>query len=132
MREAASYGIVDRRLLFDRYLNRMSHKGMALYLFLILAADREGRSFYGDRSIAETLNLSPADIDGARRELIDAGLIDYRRPYFWVKTLSASRIRSCSTAKSSGSCRPTSEPKPIRGIVPAGLKQLIKSLEENQ
>jgi hypothetical protein len=132
MREAASYGIVDRRLLFDRYVHRMSHKGMALYLFLILAADREGRSFYGDRSIASILKLSPLELEEARKELIDAGLADYRRPYFWVKTLTTSLPRSRPAAGSAGTRRPASEPEPLRGIVPAGLKLLIKSLEDGR
>lgn len=132
MREAKSYGIVDRRLLFDRYLNRMSHEGMALYLFLILAADRDGRSFYGDRSIEEILRLTPSDLSEARSELVEAGLVDYRRPYFWVKTLSAPRPQSRSVKKDTGVCRPASEPQPIRGIVPAGLRLLIRSMEEGR
>lgn len=131
MREASSYGIVDRKLLSDRYLNRMSHKGMALYLFLILAADREGRSFYGDRSIEEILKMSSSDLAEARTELVEAGLVDYRRPYFWVKTLSSPRSQRQAVTKSPDICRPASEPEPIRGIVPVGLKLLIKSLEEN-
>lgn len=132
MREAKSYGIVDRRLLFDRYLNRMSHKGMALYLFLILAADREGRSFYSDRSIEEILRMSSSDLAEAGTELVEAGLVDYRRPYFWVKTLSTPRSQRRAVTKSPDIRHPASEPQPICGIVPAGLKLLIKSLEENR
>lgn len=131
MREAHSYGIVDRRLLFDRYLHRMSHEGAVLYLFLVLAADRDGRSFYGDRSIGEILRLSPAVLDGARSELIKAGLVDYRRPYFWIKTLSRPKPTSRSATEQimvSRSC--IGELQPIRGMVPAGLRALLKSMEE--
>lgn len=133
MRHASSYGIVDRRLLFDRYLHRMSHEGMALYLFLILAADREGRSYYGDRSIAEILQLSSSGLTQARSELIEAGLIDYRRPNWWVKNLSQPAkplrrpiVQPCAHSRSSDDLQP------IRGIVPAGLRALLQSMEEKR
>ncbi len=133
MRQASSYGIVDRRLLFDRHLHRMSHKGMVLYLFLVLAADREGRSYYSDRSVGEILRLSPTMLDGARSELIKAGLIDYRRPYWWVKTLSRPRP-VCHPAAGHGavSRQYGSELRPIRGVVPDGLNILLKSIEEKR
>lgn len=105
---------------------------MALYLFLILAADREGRSFYSDRSIEEIMQMSSSDLAEARTGLVEAGLVDYRGPYFWVKTLSSPRFRNRSITKSPVICRPVSEPEPIRGIVPAGLKLLIKSLEDKR
>lgn len=134
MRQASSYGIVDRRLLFDRYLHQMSHKGTALYLFLVLAADRNGRSYYSDRSIGEILRLSPSDISGARTELIGAGLIDYQRPNWLVKNLSrpgmpprqGTVIQSCAPLRSPG------ELQPVRGIVPDGLRMLLKSMEEQK
>lgn len=127
MRHATSYGIVDRKLLFDRYLHRMSLEGMALYLFLVLAADREGRSYYGNRTIGEILRLSPVSLAAARAGLIAAGLIVYRAPNWWVKGLSLpspfSEDRSRAFPSSS------SEFTPTRGIVPDGLKSLLRSLE---
>lgn len=131
MREASSYGIVDRKLLFDRYLNRMSHKGAALYLFLVLAADRDGRSYYSDRSIGEILCLAPTVLAGARSELIKAGLIDYRRPDWWVKTLSQPKpVCRPEVGHDVVSRQYGGELKPIRGIVPEGLRTLLKSMEE--
>jgi hypothetical protein len=139
MRHAASYGIVDRKLLFDRYLHRMSLKGMALYLFLALAADREGRSYYGDRSIAEILRFSLSELAAARGELIAADLVDYRAPYWWVRSLSAPmpQSRQCNhrsieplpVSRPSSTDRPPCDPVPIRGMVPEALKALILSLE---
>lgn len=131
MRHAASYGIVDRKLLFDRHLHRMSLEGIALYLFLVLAADREGRSYYGDRSIGEILRFSPDELIAARAELIAAGLIAYRTPNWWVKGFSSlaqppplPAHRPCASSRLSG------EPAPIRGAVPEALRELIRSLEE--
>lgn len=126
MRHAASYGIVDRQLLFGRYLHRMSLEGMALYLFLVLAADREGRSYYGDRSIGEILRLPPAALSCARGELVSLGLVAHRAPNWWVKELSAAAAPSC---RSKASGVGPDAPVPIRGAVPDALRALIRSLE---
>lgn len=132
MRQAVSYGIVDRKLLFDRYLQRMSHKGMALYLFLVLAADRDGRSYYGDRTIGEILRLSPSELAHARSELIGAGLIGYQRPNWRGETLShpARRLSQRPAPRPCADTRPSDEPRPICGLVPEGLKALLNSMEE--
>lgn len=129
MRSAASYGIVDRRLLFDRHLHRMSLEGMALYLFLVLAADREGRSYYGDRSIGEILRLSLPDLAAARADLIRAGLIRYQRPNWWVKGFSSRAQPPPSEHRPCAAPRHSHEPLPIRGVVPGALRDLIRTLE---
>ena len=53
---------------------------MILYLFLVVVGDRQGRSFYSDRSITEILRLSAPQLYHAREQLISEGLISYRRP----------------------------------------------------
>lgn len=152
MRYAVSYGIVDRRLLFDRYLHRMSLEGMAVYLFLVIAADKEGKSYYRDSSIADILRLSPSSIASARAQLFAAGLIDYRAPNWWLKNLRAPSPGECQTTPSSRVAgqvrsrtafgassplqhseeqqRPSGDLRAVRGIVPEALKALIRSLEE--
>lgn len=90
MRRAKNYGIVDCQLLHGRYLHRMSPEAMAFYLFLTVVSDREGRSYYGDRTIQEILRFTPAQYEGALEGLISLKLVDYRRPYFWLKNLEVS------------------------------------------
>ena len=91
MRWARSYSIIDHQILHGRYLHRLSHEAMALYLFLVVVGDRQGRSFYADRSITEILRLSGPRLHQAREELIQEGLISYRRPYWEVKNLPQRR-----------------------------------------
>jgi hypothetical protein len=64
---------------------------MILYLFLVVVGDRQGRSFYSDRSITEILRLSGPKLQHAREELISEGLISYRRPYWELKNLTQRR-----------------------------------------
>src|SRR4030066_1060250 len=82
MRWARSYSIIDHQILHGRYLHRLSHESMILYLFLVVVGDRQGRSFYSERSIMEILRLSGPTLNHAREELISEGLISYRRHYW--------------------------------------------------
>lgn len=129
MRQARSYSIVDHRLLHGGFLARLSHVALSLYLFLCVVGDRDGRSFYGDRSICEILRLAFDDIARARAELIRAGLIDYRSPYWRVRSLTKPAGVSCAHAIiPKPSPRASCEFSPVRGVVPEGLKALLQSL----
>lgn len=144
MREARSYSIVDHRLLHGGYLGRLSHTALALYLFLVVVGDREGRSFYSDASAGAILRLSGPALADARQELIASALIRYRRPYWWVESLTHARSlvsapRPCVSVPVSHredlpadrqSRLPCQAPMPIRGIVPKALRDIIRSLEE--
>lgn len=130
MRQAKSYSIVDHELLRGGFLARLSHVALALYLFLCVVGDRDGRSFYGDRSICEILRLSFDDIARARDDLISVGLIDYRSPYWQVKSLTKPAGVSCAPAiPPKSSPRASCEFSPIRGVVPEALKALLQSLD---
>jgi hypothetical protein len=87
MRRARSYSIVDHELLHGGYLHRLSHQALALYLFLVVVGDREGKSYYAERTIASILRLSDVQLTAATDQLIDLSLIEYRRPYWWVRSL---------------------------------------------
>lgn len=86
-RFAKSYSIVDHQLLHGGYLSRMTHEAMVLYLFLVVVGDKEGRSFYADKTIMGLLRLSASQLDSARKQLLSENLIGYHRPYFWVKNI---------------------------------------------
>jgi hypothetical protein len=104
MRWAKSYSIVDHQLLHGGYLHRLSQAAMSLYLFLVVVGDRQGRSFYSEVSIMEILRLPEEAFTAARLQLLQEGLIDYRRPHWWVKTLTqqprASRPQTAASARS--------------------------------
>jgi hypothetical protein len=70
MRWAQSYSIIDHQIFQGRYLHRLSHESMILYLFLVVVGDRQGRSFYADRSITEILRFSVSALHEAREELV--------------------------------------------------------------
>lgn len=88
VRWAKSYSIIDHEFLHQGYFKSLSLEAMALYFFLVVVGDRDGRSYYAERSIADSLRLSPEKFQRALSDLMLLGLIDFRRPYFWVKNLS--------------------------------------------
>jgi replication initiation and membrane attachment protein DnaB len=73
-----SFAWIDHRLMRDGYLPIMTHEDLGLYLFLILAADRNGVSFYRKEKICDTLSLSFQQFEIARDRLIDLNLIAYQ------------------------------------------------------
>ena len=75
-----SFAWVDHRLLRNGFLPLLTHQDQALYLFLVLAADRHGVSFYRKEKICDILGLSLADFEIARDRLIDLKLIAFE-PY---------------------------------------------------
>ena len=73
-----SFAWIDHRLMRDGYLPIMTHEDLGLYLFLTLAADRNGVSFYRKEKICDTLSLSFQQFEIARDRLVDLNLIAYQ------------------------------------------------------
>ena len=80
---------LDQRLVRDRYIERFSHQGAALYLFLVTVADGEGLSYYSDPSVMKRLSMSETALREARENLIRLGLIAYEKPLYQVLPLDS-------------------------------------------
>ena len=75
-----SFAWLDHRLLRNGFLRIMTHPDHSLYLFLVLAADRHGVSFYRQEKICDALGLDFSRFRQARRRLIDLNVIAFA-PY---------------------------------------------------
>jgi hypothetical protein len=73
------------------HLEELTLEEMALLLFLHLAADATGCSFWADASIARKLGLPEAAISDARRGLVAKGLVAYRYPHSQVLPIDGRR-----------------------------------------
>ena len=76
----------------ERHIERLSHAADALYLFLVTVADARGLSFYSERSIGRYLAMAADGLDHARKELLRADLIAYRKPLYQVLSLDAAAL----------------------------------------
>jgi hypothetical protein len=72
-----SFAWVDHRLLRNGYLQVMTHEDLALYLFLVLVADRKGVSFYRKEKICDAVSLNFRQFELARDRLVSLKLIAF-------------------------------------------------------
>lgn len=75
-----SFAWIDHRLLRSGYLRVMTHQDQVLYLFLLLAADRHGVSFYRKEKICDAAGLEWGPFEVARDRLIKLKLVAFE-PY---------------------------------------------------
>lgn len=84
-----SFCFIPHRFLTGGFLQSLSRHELALYLFLVLASDKNGLSFYGDKRICSILGLKEDDYLFARSCLIHKNLIVYDGTLFQVLSLPA-------------------------------------------
>lgn len=84
---APPFSWVDRRFLFDGFIDGLSPAEVALYFFLILAADAEGLSFYSYEKICQRLRLTLDQYIEARDGLVAKELIAFDGRQFQVLAL---------------------------------------------
>ncbi len=84
---APPFAWMDRRFLLNGFLAALSPKENLLYFFLVLAADRDGLSFYNYDKICQLLTLDVDDYIQARNGLIDKKLIAFDGRQFQVLAL---------------------------------------------
>lgn len=82
-----SFGFIPHRFLTDGFLAALSQHELLLYLFLIMAADRYGLSFYSCKSICSLLGLTVDQYLKARDDLIRKDLIAFDGRLFQVLSL---------------------------------------------
>jgi hypothetical protein len=73
----SSFAWIDHCLVRNSYLQVMTHSDIALYLFLILVADKNGVSFYRKEKICETVLLDFSQFEIARDRLINMKLVAF-------------------------------------------------------
>jgi len=84
---------VDHRLIHDNHLQQCSPDALALYLVLITVGDLHGISYYSERKLCQILPLDAPQLRSARRELRQAGLISWEKPYYQVLSLDPRHIK---------------------------------------
>lgn len=80
---------IDRRFVNEGVIERLSQAEILLYFFLVAVADRHGLSYWSDMRVAALLGLAAGELAGARRGLIEHGLVAYERPLYQVLDLPA-------------------------------------------
>ena len=119
------FGWIDHRLLRDGYLRHCSPQALALYVLLVCASDAQGLSYYSSPRITQLLNLEPAALSEARRELIGLGLIAYQKPLYQLLSLEGELLEHKSQPAKGYAV--DSEPQAIGAITALSLKAMVES-----
>jgi hypothetical protein len=77
-RPSGPFGWLDARLLRDGWLSRAGTEATSALVFLALAADRHGSSFYGRDRMALALGLPREGLDRGLARLLSLGLVAHR------------------------------------------------------
>ena len=85
------FSFIPHRFLLDGFLASLDQKELLLYLFLILASDRFGLSFYSYDTICTLLELSLDEYIASRNSLMDKDLIAFNGTLFQVLSLPQKR-----------------------------------------
>ena len=85
------FSFISHRFLTDGFLASMDQKELLLYLFLILASDCFGLSFYSYDAICTFLELSLDEYMASRNSLMDKDLIAFDGTVFQVLSLPKKR-----------------------------------------
>lgn len=113
------FSFIPHRFLFDGFLASLKQKELLLYLFLILAADRNGLSYYSYDAICTLLQLNLDQYMQARNDLIEKKLIAFDGTLFQVLDLPSKPIKS-STSKLTDE----STPEAIAKIIKQSFKRI--------
>jgi hypothetical protein len=87
------FSFIPHRFLTDGFLKRLNPSELLLYIFLILAADRYGLSYYSYDRICSLLHMTGQQYIEARDGLIKKDLIAFDGTLFQVLELPATPIK---------------------------------------
>jgi hypothetical protein len=90
------FSFIPHRFLSQGFLSALQQKENLLYLFLVLASDRHGLSFYSYDTICSLLQIDLDQYINARNGLIDKDLIAFDGTVFQVLELPATPALSTS------------------------------------
>ena len=112
------FSFIPHRFLMDGFLQALSQPELLLYIFLILAADRYGLSYYSDDRICSLLHLSVEQYITAREDLIKKDLIAFNGTLFQVLELPQKPLPASVVSRRSKN----ENPAPIAGLIQQSLR----------
>jgi hypothetical protein len=112
------FSFIPHRFLTEGFLASLGQKELLLYLFLTLAADRYGLSFYSYDRICSQLQLSVEQYITARDGLIKKDLLAFDGTLFQVLDLPPKPLPASAVCRRSMN----ENPVPIAQVIQQSLK----------
>lgn len=114
---SGSFAFIPHRFLRDGFFCSLSPDELSLYLLLVLAADRDGISFYSFDRICSVLEMCLDDFLDARNALLDKDLLAFDGARFQVLSLPAKPVRRASQAMRSPHQLENDDPATVRKLL---------------
>jgi len=114
------FSFIPHRFLTDGFLASLSQTEILLYLFLIIASDRNGLSFYSYDALCTLLQLNVDQYIEARNALIKKDLIAFDGTLFQVLDLPGKPTQEKEVILSSLSHRRSE----IRGLIQQSIREI--------
>lgn len=102
------FSFIPHRFLTDGFLASLQQQELLLYVFLVLAADRYGLSYFSYERICSLLQLSTEQYITARDSLINKGLIAFNGTLFQVLELPQKPLPESAVCRRSKNENPVS------------------------
>jgi len=112
------FSFIPHRFLTDGFLASLRQQELLLYVFLVLAADRHGLSYYSDDRICLLLQLSADQYITARDALIKKDLIAFDGTLFQILDLPPKPLPKSAVLRRSKH----ENPVPIAQLIQQSLK----------
>lgn len=120
-RITGGFSFIPHRFLTDGFCASLSQKELLLYLFLVLASDRHGLSYYSYDSICTLLQMALDQYLEARDALIDKNLIAFDGTVFQVLELPTSPVLSAAEKQTDHASKSQVE---ISRLIDQSLKEM--------
>ena len=119
--DGQSFAFLPHRFLREGFLASLAPDELRLYVFLVLAADRSGLSFYHYDRICSTLEMTLDDYIAARNALIAKDLLAFDGARFQVLSLPASPRWTSTTELRTDQQLQDRDPATVRQTILASL-----------
>lgn len=119
-RIGGSFAFIEHRFLRDGFFASLTHNELLLYVFLVMAADRAGLSYYSYDKICTLLSMDLDEYIAARNALIGKDLIVFDGLIFQVLSLPKEPVthptRLLRTAEDMAERDPATIDRIIKGV----------------
>ena len=123
---AGSFAFIEHRFLRDGFFASLNQHELLLYVFLVLAADRDGLSYYSYDKICTLLRLSVEEYMMAQDALIDKNLIAFDGHLFQVLSLPQTVVADAVKPLSCDQDVSKHDPATVRRLIEQSFKSRRK------
>ena len=112
-----SFAFIEHRFLRCGFWESLTHHELLLYLFLIMAADRQGLSYYRDDKICRMTEIPVEEYIPARDSLIKKKLIAFDGFLFQVLSLPGKPVTQTARRPAAGHDREGKDPSAVYNLI---------------